>query len=124
MSLPWTPSDSDGLFKMNRNPEKAERDSLRLWAHTNKGERVYDSEFGLDVYRHLFDPAVFVKDVIQSNARQQLSKYFPHLSVLELRFITFEEDDSLDSNSIQMILKVKLINDPSISFEIIEVFRS
>jgi phage baseplate assembly protein W len=124
MSLPWTPSDSDGLFKMNRNPAKAERDSLILWAHTNKGERVYDPEFGLDVHRHLFDPITFVKDVLQNNARQQLSKYFSHLSVIELKFITFEEDSSLSSNSIRMILKMKINSDPSITIDIVEVFQS
>jgi phage baseplate assembly protein W len=124
MSMPWSPSDSDGLFKMNRSPIDAERDSLIFWAHTNKGERVYDPDFGLDAERHLFDPTVFVKDVLTNNARQQLTKYFPHLAVLELRFVSFEEDNSLSPNSIQMILKVNLINDPAATIEIVEVFRT
>jgi hypothetical protein len=108
---------------MNRSLQRAELANLRNWAHTNKGERVYDAEFGLDAYRHLFDPAIFTRDVLRTNAREQLSKYFSYLTIKELDFLTNEEDQTLDANSIRMILKAELSSDPSISLDINEVFQ-
>lgn len=104
MAMPWQPSDRDGLFKMNRTVSSAERDSLIFWAHTNKGERVYDFEFGLDARRSLFEPEPLAKESMLNNARRQLPKYFPHLTIDKLEFFTSSEDNSLSPNSVRMIL--------------------
>lgn len=120
MSLPWTPSDRDGLFKMNRVPEDAEEDNLILWAHTNKGDRVYDCEFGLDAHRHIFDPQTLTREVLERNGSAQLKKYFPYLIIEEFKVLAKEQDDSLDLNSLKIILIARLKNG-SKTIEIAEV---
>lgn len=114
MSIPWRPSDRDGLFKMNRSPEVAEKDNLLMWAHTNKGERVYDFEFGLDAHRYLFEPAPKAKEVLLNNARNQLKKYFPHLIVEQIQILSSDEDKSLSANSLRLILIARLKKDGNV----------
>lgn len=114
MSIPWRPSDRDGLFKMNRTPEVAERDNLLMWAHTNKGERVYDFEFGLDAHRYLFEPASKAKEVLLNNARNQIKKYFAHLTVERLQILSPDEDNSLPANSLRLILIARLKKDGNV----------
>lgn len=110
MSLPWSPSDRDGLFKMNRSPEVAEEDNLRLWANTNKGERVYDCEFGLDARRHLFDPISLTKEALLANGRSQLKKYFSYLTIESFEILAQEQDESLDLNSVRVLLIARFAN--------------
>lgn len=107
MKMPWQPSDRDGLFKMNYSTADAERDNLLFWAYTNKGERVMDFEFGLDARRYLFDPTPSIRDNLINNAREQLKKYFSHLIVEELNVLTWEEDRTLDSNTVRFLLRVR-----------------
>lgn len=108
---------------MNRSIVDAERDSLILWAHTNKGERVYDFEFGLDARRYLFEPEPVVADILLHNARSQLQKYFPHLIVDKLEVLTPSKDNSIKSNSVRLILIARPKNSNS-SIELSEVLSS
>jgi hypothetical protein len=120
ISIPWRPSDRDGLFKMNRTPEIAERDNLLMWAHTNKGERVYDFEFGLDAHRYLFEPSSKAKEVLLNNARNQLKKYFSYLLIEQLQILSPDDDNSLPANSLRLILIARLRKDGNV-IEIDEV---
>ena len=95
---------------MNRSPEIAEIDNLKMWAHTNKGERVHDCEFGLDARRYLFDPISLTKEVLISNGRSQLKKYFPYLIVEDFQILSQEDDKSLDLNSIRILLIARFAN--------------
>jgi phage baseplate assembly protein W len=105
--MPWTPSDKDGLFKMNYTRVEADRDNLIFWAHTNKGERVMDANFGLDARRYLFEPMHVVEDVLTENARSQISKYFHHLVIEELSVTTQQQDSSMDGNAIRFFMKLR-----------------
>lgn len=104
IALPWQNSVNDGMWKMNRNSEDAERDNLLFWAQTNWGEIPYKFKFGLDARRHIFDQQPFLKQKIEDNAKFQLNKYFSYLKILELKVFTSEEDGNLSSNEIRFYL--------------------
>lgn len=108
IAIPFRPSDRDGLFKMNYSKLDAERDNLLLWAHTNKGERVMNFDFGLDARRYLFEPMSTLKDGLVNNTREQMKKYFPHLLLEEVNVLTSEEDTTLSPNSVRYILKARI----------------
>lgn len=108
ISMPWSHSDKDGLFKMNYSTIRAEYDNLKCWALTNKGERVMNSDFGLDAARYLFDPIPLAKDNLLNNARKQLEKYFSHLQILDINFLFFDDDSSLRENQTRLIIKARI----------------
>jgi phage baseplate assembly protein W len=124
MRLPWQPSDRDGMFKMNYSVLDAERDNLIFWAHTNKGERVMDCEFGLDAHRYLFSPTELMIDNLTNNAREQLRKYFSHLMIEEISIITSDDDRTLDKNTVKFRLRAIPKFDKNSVIEIEEVIST
>ena len=125
IKMPWQVSEKDGLFAMNYSTVDSIGDNLQNWAKTNKGERVMDSDFGLDARRNLFNPEIVVKDVLKNNAREQLKKYFPDLLVssLEVR-VAGDGESGLPSNSIVFSLEVSPASDQNTKIKIQEVFTS
>lgn len=123
IKIPWQTSEKDGLFKMNYSTVDSIYDNLQCWAKTNKGERVMDADFGLDVRRNLFNPEIVVKDVIKNNARVQLKKYFPTLIVNNLEVVNSSELSGMPENSIKFILEVSPSSKQDIKIKLEEVFR-
>lgn len=107
LMLPWQPSVSDGMFKMNVSDVDAERDNLIFWANTNWGEIPYKFRFGLDARRHLFNPTTQIKQGILTNAKSQLAKYFKHLKIIELKVLTNDDDNTIGENSVLFFLIVE-----------------
>jgi hypothetical protein len=105
IKLPWQQTTNDGMFAMNYSRLDAERDNLLFWAQTNWGDIPYKFKFGLDIVRYLFDPISVTKEHVLNNAKFQLSKYFGHLKVLDLRILTSSEDQSLAENAIRFYLR-------------------
>ena len=119
--LPWQPSDKDGLFKYNYSTIRADYDNIVSWIKTNKGERVMDFEFGLDVRRSLFEPEIKMKDILTQNAREQFPVYFKSLTLEEFSILTADDDSSLAENSVRIIVKAKSILNREVFIEVEEV---
>lgn len=95
IKVPWQISDQDGMWMMNYSKEDAVRDNVLVWAKTNWGERPYRFRFGLDARR------------ILDNARDQLPKYFPFLTVQELNVLTTDDDPNIQENAVIFYLKAE-----------------
>lgn len=123
IKVPWQVNEKDGLFKMNYSTADAIADNLLCWIKTNKGERVMDLNFGLDVRRSLFNPDFVVKDVIKNNARTQLKKYFPDLIINTLEVLTPSEERTIPQNGIKFVLDVSPSAKSEIRIKIEEVIK-
>lgn len=107
IKVPWQISDQDGMWMMNYSKEDAVRDNVLVWAKTNWGERPYRFRFGLDARRYLFEPREIAKAKILDNARDQLPKYFPFLTVQELNVLTTDDDPNIQENAVIFYLKAE-----------------
>ena len=105
IAVPWQPSVQDGLFKMNYDSVDATTQNLICWAKTNWGERVFRFQFGLDAKRYLFEPEHIAKEAIETNARDQLARFFPFLIIDRLEVVISSQDPTLNSNVVNFILE-------------------
>lgn len=105
ISIPWRPSERDGLFRMNYSLEESVTDNLISWAKTNWGERVYRFRYGLDAGRYIFEPIPIMREALLQNAKEQLRRYFSFLEIDNLQIVTSEDDRSLDDNQAVFVLE-------------------
>lgn len=105
LRVPWRLSEQDGMFAMNYSRESAVKDNLIVWAKTNWGERPFRFYYGLDAVRYLFEPTSVAKSVLESNARDQLSKYFPYLKIIKLSVSSHEDDPEIPQGVINFHLE-------------------
>lgn len=114
IKLPWQISTRTGMFKMNYSLKDAYLDSLKFWAHTNRGEYMMDLNFGLDARRSLFLPEEVLKDNVLNNAHAQLPIYFPRLKVSEMEVLTSEDISQIPENTVRFRLAGTFVIDKNI----------
>ncbi len=102
ISLPWTVSAQDGLFKMNYSLKDAVYDDLLMWARTNRGERPFRFDFGLSAQEVLFEQGPLAKEFLENRTRSQLATYFKYLKILKIEVRTQNEDQDLRINDIRL----------------------
>lgn len=110
IKIPWQISNQDGMFRMNYSIEDSVRDNLIVWAKTNWGDRPMRFRFGLDTKRAIFEQESIAKDLIENNAKDQLSKFFPFLKIKRLEVLTSRDAD-LPENTIKFILEATYRDD-------------
>ncbi len=118
LSYPWQISNQDGMFQMNYTIEDAVITNIKMWVKTNWGERPMRFTFGLDARRAIFENEPIAKDLLENNARSQLSKYFKFLTIETLKVYTPADDSNLPDNHLRFYLKASFKNDP---IKIVEV---
>ena len=71
---------------------------------TNKGERVYQPEYGSDLRRFLFEPMDFATAAaIQSNIISTLKKFEPRIGVQTITAIPNFDDNGFDCEMVYVI---------------------
>lgn len=84
----------DGFFlDLNNNDKNAIKADLMHLILTNKGERLYQPEFGTNLMKYLFEPK---DDITESDIRVELNdtilKYIPNLTITSIKI-----DDSTNN---------------------------
>jgi phage baseplate assembly protein W len=82
ISLPF---NTQNVFTLNYTTKAQTKSNLTNYMLTNKGERVFNPEFGADLRRLLFDPNsdfTSARDLLA----EQLGIYFPNITVNNLQF--------------------------------------
>lgn len=116
VALPWQSSVQDGLFKMNYSLKDAVFDDLKMWANTNRGERPFRRDFGLDARTVLFEQGPVAKEVLENRTRDQMRKYFRYLKIKRIQAVTENEDKALAANTIRLVLEFSLAENEQESF--------
>ena len=82
---------------------------------TNKGERVYQPEYGSDLRRFLFEPMDFATAAaIQNNIISTIKKFEPRIGVLSLEAIPNFDDNGFD---IEMTYEIRGTNNPPVNVD-------
>lgn len=72
---------------------------------TNKGERLFNSQIGSDIYRLLFEPLDYgVAALVQSEIKTVLTEYEPRIRIISLEVIP-----NFDSNGFDVEMEFEII---------------
>jgi len=91
------------FFQLNQTTKNAYSSDLLLLLLTNKGERVYDPNFGTNLQKFLFEPEDSVtQSLVETDIRDTVSKYIPDLTIQNIQFITNQDDITINENQINV----------------------
>jgi len=82
---------------------------------TNKGERVYQPEYGSDLRRFLFEPMDFATAAaIQNNIISTIKKFEPRIGVLSLEATPNFDDNGFD---VEMTYEIRGTDNPPVTVD-------
>jgi uncharacterized protein len=100
--FPFLDSEKGFFLDMTQQDKRAIKSDLMHLLLTNKGERLYQPEFGTDLKKYLFEPNIVT---VQSNIREEIQKaidlYIPNLKVDRL------EVNPVDGQDHSVIVKLE-----------------
>lgn len=100
--FPFLDSEKGFFLDMTQQDKKAIKSDLMHLLLTNKGERLYQPEFGTDLKKYLFEPNIVT---VQSNIREEIQKaidlYIPNLKIDRL------EVNPVDGQDHSVIVKLE-----------------
>mgnify|MGYP003142409753 CR=1 FL=1 len=114
VSLPLRYDNEDGPYRLNKTLKQVVKQNFKNLILTSPGERVMLPTFGAGVRRLLFEPLTpetFSK--VSQRISSQVTKFMSYLNIENISFITSDQDSSLSSNSVRLIIKYNIgpIND-------------
>ena len=100
--FPFLDSKKGFFLEMTQENKRAIKSDLMHLLLTNKGERLYQPEFGTDLKKYLFEPNIVT---VQANIREEIQKaidkYIPNLKVDRL------EVNPIDGQDHSVIVKLE-----------------
>jgi phage baseplate assembly protein W len=82
---------------------------------TNKGEKLFNPEYGSDIRKYLFEPLDYATaGLIANNIRYTIRQFEPRISVLSLEAIPNFDDNGFD---IEMTYEIRGTNQPPTTVE-------
>ncbi len=100
--FPFLDSKKGFFLDMTQENKRAIKSDLMHLLLTNKGERLYQPEFGTDLKKYLFEPNIVT---VQANIREEIQKaidkYIPNLKVDRL------EVNPIDGQDHSVIVKLE-----------------
>ena len=97
----------NNLFQLNEITREALKSNLLLLLLTNKGERYYQSDYGIDIRRFLFDPNDGqTHSSIEDEIRNAVKTFIPELNILSVEIFTGIDDldINLKDNQINIVI--------------------
>jgi phage baseplate assembly protein W len=101
-------SDSNGAFSVNFTTIDQAKSNLKNLILTKKGERLFQPEFGCDIWKILFDPIIEgdIESKIESYILAAVNDWLPYLNI---DTILFDYDEvSIDANQITLEIQFSL----------------
>lgn len=112
-------SNSNGAFSVNFTTIDQAKSNLKNLILTKKGERVFQPDFGCDIWRILFDPIIEgeIETKIESYILDSVNNWLPYLNI---DTILFDYDSlSIDVNKITLEIQFSLKANRSIGNSVI-----
>jgi phage baseplate assembly protein W len=112
-------SDSNGAFSVNFTTIDQAKSNLKNLILTKKGERLFQPEFGCDIWKILFDPIIEgdIESKIESYILAAVNDWLPYLNI---DTILFDYDEvSIDANQITLEIQFSLKANRSIGASVI-----
>lgn len=99
------PFDGPAVFnKIYSTADQAKYKLLNL-VLTNKGEHLYNPDFGCDIRRQLFEPLIDNIDILRTSIFDESNKYVPEVVITDIK-ITQDRDNQVLTISISYKMKI------------------
>jgi len=100
--FPFLDSEKGFFLDLTKKNKKAIKSDVMHLLLTNKGERLYQPEFGTDLKKFLFEPnIVTVQTDIKNEIQRALDKYIPNLVIDRL------EVEPIDGSEHSVIVRLE-----------------
>ena len=100
------PMDGPAVFIPTFTTREQTKSNIINYLLTNKGERVFNPQFGADLRNLLFENILDVTtEDLKSNIQNDISVFFPNVEVVEIEF-----NNQPDDNTINFNLKYRIVN--------------
>lgn len=97
----------NGLFEMNNVSKDALVSNLMLLLLTEKGERYYQPEYGLNIRKYIFDPNDgLTQSDIEQEVRDTVKKFIPQLTIAKVNIFTSADEEGVGLNDNQVSIVV------------------
>ena len=103
--LPLVYNLDDGPFELNKTTKETIAQNLKNLLLTAPGERVMDVNFGVGIRNFLFEgitPEIYQR--ISTGIRQQINRYMPFVELVNLNFLTNEDNPTINANTIVTVI--------------------
>ena len=108
--IPLVYGKTDGPYQLNKTIGQTINQNLKMLILTVPGERIMVPEFGVGLYRFLFEQInedAFSE--ITEKIVEQISFYMPSVKLEEITFNTSDEDRALAYNELQISIKYNIL---------------
>ena len=102
------------LFKMNNVTKDALTSNLILLLLTEKGERYYEPDYGVNIKKYIFEPKDGQTQAdIEEEIRDTVKLYIPELTISSVQFFSDVDDvgDDIGDNQINILVEFKYADD-------------
>jgi phage baseplate assembly protein W len=96
ITFPFQNSDNGFFVKLNSTDANAVKSDLMHLILTQKGERLYDPEFGTNLLKFIFEPQDgYTFAQIEEEINTVVARFLPKLTINKVYMIDSEENDHL-----------------------------
>ena len=100
------PMDGPAVFIPTFTTREQTKSNIINWLLTNKGERVFNPQFGADLRNLLFENIIdSTTDALETIIQDNLGIYFPNVLIKEIKF-----NNEQDTNTINFVLTYQIVN--------------
>jgi len=114
IDLPFRKSDgSEGYFASSQFTIDAIKNNVRTLLNTEKGERFFQPNLGIDLRQYLFEPNVIdTRVAIENEIVDTFKTWLPFVNIRDIQ-ITSNESDGIGKNKLSIYIEFNLNKDPN-----------
>ena len=118
--VPLINLSEDASYGLNKTIPDAVSQNLRNLLLTTPGEKMMDPDFGVGLWRYLFEPNLqATHSEIEGRIRAQVQKYLPFISIHDISFIKGKPTDPTNDNA--LTIKLKYLIEPITVIDILVI---
>tara|TARA_R110000803_G_scaffold39228_4_gene84586 strand:+ start:541 stop:945 length:405 start_codon:yes stop_codon:yes gene_type:complete len=108
--IPLVYDNTDGPYQLNKTLKQTFQQNLKMLVLTMPGERPMIPEFGVGIYKFLFEGTTdeTFSEIAQS-IKEQVDFYIPSITLQKIDFFTSDEDASLQINEVRVSIKYNIL---------------
>ena len=85
-NLPLTMNPTDGQYMMLKTFKEAIKQNFKNLLLTSPGERMMDINFGVGIYRFLFEQREEGKSALRAKIQKQANIYMPYIKLIDVKY--------------------------------------
>lgn len=103
-------TSTKGFISMNRVSKDSYSSNLLLLLLTQKGERLYEPDFGTNLLKFIFEPNDdLTASGVEEEIKNLVSLYIPEIKITSVKFYRLNDDENNPISENQLNVNVKFV---------------